>query len=335
MEWCKPVFMKKYYLHDGTTQHGPFDLSELEGKIITPQTLVWYESLPNWKPAAEIEEFSELLNKKVPAARVTAPPVLAAKSEDWTAKMYHYADSHGQHGPFTWEQLKNRGIQAETPVWYDPLPEWTTAGKIPGLVPILPVQPQRQELVQPQQPQPSGRQYYFLDSAHQKNGPFSIDQLKDRGLRPQTMVWHEPLPNWVEASKIEELKTLFATTPAPVTGGGRKYYFLDSAGKQQGPVDPDALKSRGIQADTMIWYESLPNWIQAGAEPALKDILTSPGGDWSKKAFYFTDSQGQKGPFTLEQMKTQPLTAATPVWYDPLPNWTTAGQVEPLRPFLR
>jgi hypothetical protein len=30
--------MKKYFLHDGTKQHGPFDLAELETKIITAQT---------------------------------------------------------------------------------------------------------------------------------------------------------------------------------------------------------------------------------------------------------------------------------------------------------
>ncbi|HLG41490.1 MAG TPA: DUF4339 domain-containing protein, partial [Chitinophagaceae bacterium] len=84
--------MKKYFLHDGTNQYGPFDLAELETKIITPQTMVWYESLPNWKPAAEIEELKTLLNSKVPASQILTPPMMAAKPEDWTKKMYYYTD---------------------------------------------------------------------------------------------------------------------------------------------------------------------------------------------------------------------------------------------------
>ena len=255
--------MKKYFLHDGTTQHGPFDLAELETKIITAQTMVWYDPLPEWKSAGEIEELKNLINSKVPASQILTPPILTAKDEDWSKKMYYYKDSHGQQGPFTLEQLKNRAIKANTQVWYDPLPEWTTADKVAGLKDII-----------------------------NHAGPASA-------------------------------------APAPRE---KLYYYLDKAG-QQGPFTLEQLKGKPITAATQIWYDPLPKWIKADREESLKDIINPAKNavDWSKKLFYYKDNTGQQGPFTLEQLKGKPIIASTPVWYDPLPQWTTAGQVDVLK----
>jgi hypothetical protein len=255
--------MKKYFLHDGNTQHGPFDLAELETKIITPQTMVWYDPLPAWKPAGEIEELKNLLNSKVPASQILTPPVITTKEEDWSKKLYYYSDNHGQQGPFTLEQLKSRPVQFNTPVWYDPLPEWTTADKVAGLKDII--------------------------SPAQKVTPVAAPQKK-------------------------------------------LYYYMENAW-QQGPFTLEQMKGKPIKADTMIWYDPLPQWIKASAEESLKDVIAAAN-DLSKKLFYYNDSTGRQGPFTLEQMKGKPITAATPVWYDPLPQWTTAGQVDVLKNLL-
>lgn len=42
--------MKKYYLHDGTEQFGPFDLDELKTKNINCQTPNWYDG---WIPITQ------------------------------------------------------------------------------------------------------------------------------------------------------------------------------------------------------------------------------------------------------------------------------------------
>jgi hypothetical protein len=396
--------MKKYYLYDGTTQHGPFDLADLETKIITPQTMVWHESLPDWKPASEIDELKGLLNTKVPAAQILTPPLIKAKEEDWSKKQYYCTDSHGQQGPFTLEQLKNRNINANTQVWYDPLPEWTTADKIPGLKDII---GGASKSSAPAATQPEGKkQYYYLDGAGQKQGPFTLDQLNGKPINAATLIWYDPLPEWIKAGNEESLKNIVAqaqpasVTPSPqkklyyyldtagqkqgpftleqlngksitastliwyepltewvkagsdetlksivaaaqpvqnVAGGKRMYYYMDAAGQQQGPFTADQLNGKPITASTLIWYDSLPQWIKAGSDDSLKSIVGggANGVDWSKKLFYYTDATGQQGPFTLEQLRGRPLTAATPVWYDPLPNWTTAGQVEGLRGIIR
>lgn len=48
--------MKKYYLHNGTEQIGPFSLEDLATKNITKDTEIWYEGLTDWTKAEKLDE---------------------------------------------------------------------------------------------------------------------------------------------------------------------------------------------------------------------------------------------------------------------------------------
>jgi hypothetical protein len=52
--------MKKYYLHDGTNNIGPFDFEELNQKSITRNTPIWCEGMEDWKEAGTVEELKNL-----------------------------------------------------------------------------------------------------------------------------------------------------------------------------------------------------------------------------------------------------------------------------------
>jgi hypothetical protein len=65
--------MKKYYLHNGTEQDGPFDISGLKSKRITAKTEVWYEGISDWTNADQIDELKGLISK-------TTPPPIPSKS---------------------------------------------------------------------------------------------------------------------------------------------------------------------------------------------------------------------------------------------------------------
>ena len=64
---------------------------------------------------------------------------------------------------------------------------------------------------------------YFIIVNDQQQGPFTIDELKLRGIAPDTLVWAEEMPQWMPASQVDELKTIFrneagsstATPPPP------------------------------------------------------------------------------------------------------------------------
>jgi hypothetical protein len=67
--------MKKYYLHNGTEQDGPFDISDLKSKRITAKTEIWYEGISDWTNADEIDELKGLFSK-------TTPPPIRPKTTE-------------------------------------------------------------------------------------------------------------------------------------------------------------------------------------------------------------------------------------------------------------
>lgn len=60
------------------------------------------------------------------------------------------------------------------------------------------------------------KEFYYLDEKKQK-GPFSIDQLKTVGLKPDTLVWTDGFENWKPVKDVEELKGLLKKNTATAT----------------------------------------------------------------------------------------------------------------------
>jgi hypothetical protein len=52
--------MNTYYLHDGTSDSGPFYIEELKAKKITKSTSVWCEGMIDWTNAGDVEELKKL-----------------------------------------------------------------------------------------------------------------------------------------------------------------------------------------------------------------------------------------------------------------------------------
>ena len=53
----------------------------------------------------------------------------------------------------------------------------------------------------------------------------------------------------------------------------KQYYYLNAQGQQMPPVDYETLRNVGINADTMIWFEGMKNWIRACEIPELHSII--------------------------------------------------------------
>ena len=54
--------MKKYFLHNGTEQDGPFNIEELKEKKISRETSIWFEGLEEWTTAGKIEELNPIFS---------------------------------------------------------------------------------------------------------------------------------------------------------------------------------------------------------------------------------------------------------------------------------
>lgn len=53
-------------------------------------------------------------------------------------------------------------------------------------------------------------QYYYTDGK-ERYGPFTVEQLRERNLTPDTLVWKEGMADWLPARQISELESLFGT----------------------------------------------------------------------------------------------------------------------------
>ena len=64
--------MKKYFYSDGKEKHGPLSFEELKQKKIFNNTLIWFEGLEEWKPAAEFEFMRPVLELNPPSIDYTS-----------------------------------------------------------------------------------------------------------------------------------------------------------------------------------------------------------------------------------------------------------------------
>ena len=53
--------------------------------------------------------------------------------------------------------------------------------------------------------------YYMIAGDGTRIGPLEAEELLKHGLRAETLVWRQDLPQWVAASQVPELKTLLNT----------------------------------------------------------------------------------------------------------------------------
>jgi GYF domain 2 len=80
--------MKKYYVHDGHRERGPFSKEELSSAAVDKETPIWYEGLESWTTAGNLEELRELFDKKL------VPPPLPKNMEKTEAPRPKVVNRH-------------------------------------------------------------------------------------------------------------------------------------------------------------------------------------------------------------------------------------------------
>jgi len=72
---------------------------------------------------------------------------------------------------------------------------------------------------------------YFLHNGKDQDGPYSLDDLKLKGLTAKTMVWFDGISTWTEAQFIPELKEFVISTPPPFEKANPLNQTFDKAKK--------------------------------------------------------------------------------------------------------
>src|SRR5436853_6131403 len=56
---------------------------------------------------------------------------------------------------------------------------------------------------------------FFTHNGSEQEGPFDIEELKNKKISKDTMVWYEGLDTWTKAGNIPELKEAISLMPPP------------------------------------------------------------------------------------------------------------------------
>lgn len=62
-------------------------------------------------------------------------------------------------------------------------------------------------------------EYFIIDNNGQQAGPFSQDQLVQKAINPETLVWKQGMADWTPAWKVEELRTVLEAVEANKPNG--------------------------------------------------------------------------------------------------------------------
>lgn len=83
-------------------------------------------------------------------------------------------------------------------------------------------------------------EYFIIDNNGQQAGPFSQDQLVQKAISPETLVWKQGMADWTPAWKVEELRTVLEAVEANKT----------NATNQQENQEPQQQTSEQAQQQT-------------------------------------------------------------------------------------
>ena len=60
------------------------------------------------------------------------------------------------------------------------------------------------------------KMHYYIAYENKQVGPFTKEELKEKRLTKNTLVWHEGLNDWTEAKNVSEIADLVSATPPPL-----------------------------------------------------------------------------------------------------------------------
>lgn len=104
-------------------------------------------------------------------------------------------------------------------------------------------------------------EFFIIDRNGQQAGPFSFDQLVQKGISPETLVWKQGMADWTPAWKVEELKAVLEAVEANQSNQNTQKQEGVQQGFQQG-----ANQQQAHQQDYQkVQQEAYQQGFQQGA----------------------------------------------------------------------
>lgn len=85
-----------------------------------------------------------------------------------------------------------------------------------------------------------------------------------------------------------------------------QYFYLDANRQQQGPIEASQLPSYGVNANTMIWCNGMPDWTPAGQVPEVAQYLGYGAPQQEATAYQQPGYQQPANPYGYNQQPPCP-----------------------------
>ena len=104
-------------------------------------------------------------------------------------------------------------------------------------------------------------EFFIIDRNGQQAGPFSFDQLVQKGISPETLVWKQGMADWTPAWKVEDLRAVLEAVEANQSNQNAQ----KQEGVQQG-FQQEANQQQAHQQDYQkVQQEAYQQGFQQGA----------------------------------------------------------------------
>lgn len=108
-------------------------------------------------------------------------------------------------------------------------------------------------------------EFFIIDHNGQQAGPFSFDQLAQKGISPETLVWKQGMADWTPAWKVEELKAVLEAAEANQSNqNAQKQEGVQQDFQQQGANQQQAQQEAYQKAQQQDYQKAQQEAYQQG-----------------------------------------------------------------------
>lgn len=108
-------------------------------------------------------------------------------------------------------------------------------------------------------------EFFIIDRNGQQAGPFNFDQLVQKGISPETLVWKQGMADWTPAWKVEELRAVLEAVEANQSNqNAQKQEGVQQDFQQQGANQQQAQQEAYQKAQQQDYQKAQQEAYQQG-----------------------------------------------------------------------
>lgn len=113
-------------------------------------------------------------------------------------------------------------------------------------------------------------EYFIIDNNGKQAGPFSLDQLAQQAITPETLVWKQGMQDWTPAWKVDELKTTLEAAEAIRANQAQQQQGSQQQQQAVPPVTPQQQQQDFQQAQQAAYEQGFQHGAASSQQPEKK-----------------------------------------------------------------